>query len=275
MTGISFKKDGKIYDFTAGPFVLKKGDYVIVETEKGLAFGTVEIPPRLKSIPERKLKPVYRIAQPKDIEKHLTNLKLEKQAFDFCNKKIEERGLGMRLVDVQYFFDGSKITFFFTANSRVDFRELIKDLTKELKTRIELRQIGVRNQAKMVGGLGICGREICCSSYMKEFHIISIKMAKEQNLSMNPNKISGTCGRLLCCLRYEYDSYCDMKKGMPKIGKTVSTPSGDGKVIRQNILQDKITVIIDDIEKEFKVCEIKHIQKPKKNKMKVAKKNEE
>jgi len=260
MTGISFKKDGKIYDFTAGPFVLKKGDYVMVETEKGLAFGTVEIPPKLKPIPKRKLKPVYRMAQPKDIEKHMANLELEKQAFDFCNKKIEERSLTMKLVEAQYFFDGSKITFFFTADSRIDFRELIKDLTKELKTRIELRQIGIRNQAKMVGGLGICGREICCSSYMKEFHIISIKMAKEQNLSMNPNKISGTCGRLLCCLQYEYDSYCDMRKGMPKIGKTVTTPSGDGKVIRQNILQNKTTVIIDNIEKEFKVCDITHIK---------------
>jgi cell fate regulator YaaT (PSP1 superfamily) len=259
IVGICFKKCGKIYHFDPGHFVLKEGDEVIVKTEKGLGFGFVatSVRQRNTTVPDQQLKEVFRLATDEDRRQYRENLERGRQAYDYCKERIEKLGLLMRLVDVESFFDGSQIIFYFYADGRVDFRELVKDLVKKLRTRIELRQIGVRNKAKMIGGLGPCGRELCCSSYLVEFHSVSVKMAKEQNLSLNPSKISGACGRLMCCLKYEYNSYVEMKKGMPKVGKRVLTPAGPGKVIRQNVLGQQVSVLLDtQKEVEFPASEI-------------------
>ncbi|MEN6483510.1 MAG: regulatory iron-sulfur-containing complex subunit RicT, partial [Syntrophobacteraceae bacterium] len=199
-------------------------------------------------------KKIDRPATAEEIQTHHKNLELEQDAEHYCLERIAAHNLEMNLVDVEYFFDGSKIIFYFTAEGRVDFRELLKDLVRRLRTRVELRQIGIRNQAKMVGGLGGCGRPLCCASFLRNFHAVSIKMAKEQNLSLNPAKISGACGRLMCCLQYEYDSYRELKKDMPKLGKKVEIPEGRGKVIRQNIIGRAYTVQLEDgreIEKQM------------------------
>ncbi len=247
IVGVRFREGGKIYDFDPGHFVLSVGDYVMVKTEKGFTVGKVVTPPRRIDdetvFPE--LKKIFRLATEEDLKQYEEMLQKEKKAFDFCRERIEARGLPMRLVMVESLYDGSKITFYFTADGRVDFRELVKDLVKEFHTRIELRQVGVRNQAKMIGGIGSCGRELCCSGFMREFHPVSIKMAKEQNLSLNPSKISGACGRLMCCLKFEYESYMESKRGMPKLGKKIDTPMGRGKVIRQNIINKTVTVSLD------------------------------
>ena len=213
IVGIRFREGGKIYHFVPGHFVLKEGDEVIVKTEKGLAFGTVATPVRKRdpNFPRDQLKDVFRLANDNDRQQYRECLSREKEAHRFCLERIEKRNLPMTLVDVESFFDGSKIIFYFYADGRVDFRELVKDLVKKLHTRVELRQIGVRNKAKMIGGIGPCGRELCCASFLKEFHSVSVKMAKEQNLSLNPTKISGVCGRLMCCLKYEYADYLDIK----------------------------------------------------------------
>jgi cell fate regulator YaaT (PSP1 superfamily) len=259
IVGICFKKGGKIYHFDPGHFVLKEGDEVIVKTDKGLGFGFVatSVRQRNTTVPDQQLKEVFRLATDEDRRQYEENLERGRQAYDYCKERIEKLGLPMRLVDVESFFDGSQIIFYFYADSRVDFRELVKDLVKKLRTRIELRQIGVRNKAKMIGGLGPCGRELCCSSYLVDFHSVSVKMAKEQNLSLNPSKISGACGRLMCCLKYEYSSYVEMKKGIPKVGKRVSTPAGPGKVLRQNVLGQRVSVLLDtEKEVEFPVSEV-------------------
>jgi cell fate regulator YaaT (PSP1 superfamily) len=259
IVGICFKKGGKIYHFDPGHFVLKEGDEVIVKTDKGLGFGFVatSVRQRNTTVPDQQLKEVFRLATDEDRRQYQENLERGRQAYDYCKERIEKLGLPMRLVDVESFFDGSQIIFYFYADGRVDFRELVKDLVKKLRTRIELRQIGVRNKAKMIGGLGPCGRELCCSSYLVDFHSVSVKMAKEQNLSLNPAKISGACGRLMCCLKYEYNSYVEMKKGMPKVGKRVSTPAGPGKVIRQNVLGQQVSVLLDtQKEVEFPASEV-------------------
>ena len=259
IVGICFKKGCKIYHFDPGHFVLKEGDEVIVKTEKGLGFGFVatSVRQRIPTVPDQQLKEVFRLATDEDRRQYQENLERGRHAYDYCKERIEKLGLPMRLVDVESFFDGSEIIFYFYADGRVDFRELVKDLVKKLRTRIELRQIGVRNKAKMIGGLGPCGRELCCSSFLVDFHSVSVKMAKEQNLSLNPSKISGACGRLMCCLKYEYTSYVEMKKGMPKVGKRVSTPAGPGKIIRQNVLDQQVSVLLDtQKEVEFPAREV-------------------
>jgi len=247
VVGIRFRKGGKIYHFDPGDLLLTKGDFVIVHTEQGIGFGEVIDGPCNKDarIHPAEIKKIERLAIEDERQKHRENQEFEEEAKSFCLERIHAHKLVMHLVDVEYFYDRSKIIFYFTADGRVDFRELLKDLVRKLKTRVELRQIGIRNQAKMVGGLGSCGRPLCCATFLKNFHAVSIKMAKEQNLSLNPSKISGACGRLMCCLQYEYDVYKMLKKDMPKIGKKIETPEGHGKVIRQNIMDRSITVLLE------------------------------
>jgi cell fate regulator YaaT (PSP1 superfamily) len=245
---IQFYTAGKLYDFNAGNLDLQPGDKVIVETERGRSVATVVIAPRQYTEAESPegLKTVMRMALPEDLEASTRNATREKEAFDFCLAKIKERGMEMKLIRVEYLYDGSKAIFYFTADGRVDFRELVKDLAHAFRTRIEMRQIGVRDEAKMVGGIGICGRELCCSSFLREFEPVSVKMAKEQNLALNPTKISGQCGRLLCCLGYEYETYCTLRKCLPKCGKRVQCGGVDGEVIKLNVLDGSVTVKTDD-----------------------------
>ncbi|GBC59341.1 stage 0 sporulation protein [Desulfonema ishimotonii] len=246
--GVRFKPAGKVYDFDAGVFVLNCGDPVIVETEQGLGFGFVAVPPRPfdETASDRELKKVFRMAGEKDFEQREKNTALEKEARHFCLDCIKTLGLEMNLFAVESTFDASKLTFFFTAEGRVDFRELVKMLVREYRIRIEMRQVGIRNQAKMCGGLGRCGRALCCSTFIEKFEPVSIRMAKEQGLSLNPTKISGQCGRLMCCLTFENETYQFFKQKMPKIGKIVRTPNGDGKVIRHNVVGKKVTVRLED-----------------------------
>ena len=237
--GVRFKKAGKIYYFSPADFDIKRGQYVIVETARGIEFGECVI--GIKEISEDEivspLKCVIRIADEKDIMKHRENKAKEIEALDICLKKIKEHNLDMKLIDVEYTFDNNKVIFYFTADGRVDFRELVKDLATIFKTRIELRQIGVRDEAKMVGGLGPCGRPMCCSTFLGDFASVSIKMAKEQNLSLNPTKISGICGRLMCCLNYEQSTYEEIRKRLPKVGAIVKTEYGNGFVIGNSIVK--------------------------------------
>ncbi len=245
---VRFRAHGKVYNFDSGHFVLSQGDRVIVETEQGMAFGTVVSPPQPRSpkLMIHPLKPVYRLATPDDIEQAKLLEKKEEEALKFCQECIQKRQLPMHLVRVESLFDGSKMVFYFTAAKRVDFRELVRDLVQQFRIRIELRQIGVRHQAKMIGGLGNCGRPFCCSSFLQEFAPVSVRMAKEQNLSLNPSKISGCCGRLMCCLTYEFQTYMDLKSGLPKPGKIVSLPEGEGKIVRQNVLNQTVIVEMRD-----------------------------
>ena len=244
VVGIRFKKAGKIYYFDPAELDIKKGDYAIVETARGIEFGECVI--AIKEINEEEivapLKSVLRVADENDIKKHEENKSKEAEALEICLKKIEEHGLTMKLIDVEYTFDNNKVIFYFTADGRVDFRELVKDLATIFKTRIELRQIGVRDEAKMIGGLGPCGRPMCCSTFLGDFASVSIKMAKEQNLSLNPTKISGICGRLMCCLNYEQDTYEDIRKRMPQVGSIVDTPNGVGEVVSNNIVKESVRV---------------------------------
>ncbi len=253
IVGIQFRNSGKIYDFDSGHFVLKKGDKVVVVTEEGPAIGCVCTEPQNRATegPKRPLKKIFRLATKEELERYDRHCALEEDVYKFCLAKIKEKPIPMCLVSVERRFDGSKIVVYFTADGRVDFRELVKDLVKEFRTRIEMRQIGIRHQAKMVGGLGTCGRPLCCSSYLNSFAPVTIKMAKEQNLSLNPNKISGMCGRLMCCLTYEHEYYEEVKKGFPKVGRKVSTRYGEARVIRQNVLKETLTVALpsgDEIE---------------------------
>ena len=236
--GVRFKNMGKVYYFDPEEYELKIGDNVIVETARGVECGEVAM--ERKEIAEedivQPLKKLIRIATPDDLKKVAENAIKEKTAFDICVKKIAAHKLEMKLVNVEYTFDNSKILFYFTADGRVDFRELVKDLASVFRTRIELRQIGVRDEAKMLGGLGICGRPFCCSSFLSGFQPVSIKMAKEQGLSLNPVKISGTCGRLMCCLKYEQEAYADLLRRTPAVNSIVMTPAGKGVVVDQNII---------------------------------------
>ena len=242
--GIRFKEVGKVYYFSPKGKTVAAGDKVIVETARGVEYGEVVIPNRKieESGVVQPLKPIIRVATPKDEKTIKDNEAKEIEIMKVFVKKIAEHKLDMKPIDVDYTFDGSKILFYFTAESRVDFRELVKDLAGIYRTRIELRQIGVRDEAKMLGGLGICGREFCCSSFLGEFQPVSIKMAKEQSLSLNPTKISGTCGRLMCCLKYEQDCYEDLLKITPKVGAFVETPEGAGHVEEANILTGVLKV---------------------------------
>lgn len=267
VVGIRFKSVGKIYYFDPNGIELNKGDSAIVETARGIEFGEVVL--SNKEVTEEEivapLKKVLRKATEEDFKTMEENKEKEKSAFVECTKKIVEHNLEMKLVDVEYTFDHNKILFYFTADGRIDFRELVRDLAAMFKTRIELRQIGVRDEAKMLGGLGVCGRPLCCSVYLGEFEPVSIKMAKEQSLSLNPTKISGTCGRLMCCLKNEQDAYEDLLRRTPAVGSIVSTPDGKGNVTNTNLLKSLITVAIekDDekIIKEYKLDEIKIIKK--------------
>lgn len=245
--GIRFKKGGKVYDFDADGHIFSKGDYAVVETVRGVECGIVAKENRKISEDSivKPLKKVIRPASPDDIKRLEENKEKEKEAFKICEEKIEEHGLKMNLVDVEYTFDGSKILFYFTADGRVDFRELVKDLAFVFHTRIELRQIGVRDESRMLGGFGICGRPFCCNTFLSDFQPVSIKMAKEQGLSLNPVKISGTCGRLMCCLKYEQDSYEHLLRHTPKVGAIVETQKGRGRVVDNNLFSGMLKVSLD------------------------------
>ncbi len=246
--GIRFKTGGKVYDFSCGVFVLNIGDQVIVETEKGLGFGSVEIAPKLiekNNLPSKPLKTVFRKANAKDLNQVSKNRIFEREAHAYCLKSINKLGLKMNLFSVESTFDASRLTFFFTADGRVDFRQLVKTLVKQFRVRIEMRQVGIRNQAKMCGGMGRCGRVFCCSSFMEKFEPVSIRMAKQQGLSLNPTKISGQCGRLMCCLTFENETYKKLKQSFPKIGKVINTQKGRGKVTRHNIICNRLTVRLE------------------------------
>lgn len=245
--GVRFKKAGKIYYFDPLEYTIEKDSAVIVETARGIEFGQCVV--GVREISEKEifapLKPVIRVASPGDLHKHEQNRFKEKEAFTVCEKKITEHKLDMKLVDVEYTFDNSKVIFYFTADGRIDFRELVKDLAMLFRTRIELRQIGVRDEAKMLGGVGICGRSLCCSTWLGDFNSVSIKMAKEQNLSLNPTKISGICGRLMCCLNYEQEAYEEIRRRMPRAGSLVKTPRGKGDVVSNNIIKETVNVKIN------------------------------
>lgn len=257
--GVRFKKAGKIYYFNPGQMDIKKGDFVVVETARGIEFGECVV--GVKNLNENEivapLKNVIRKADNEDIEINRVNKAKEVDAFDICVEKIKAHKLDMKLIDVEYTFDNNKVIFYFTADGRVDFRELVKDLASIFRTRIELRQIGVRDEAKMTGGLGPCGRSLCCSTFLGEFAPVSIKMAKEQNLSLNPTKISGICGRLMCCLNYEQETYEEIRKRMPKVGSIVNTPYGKGEVTSSSVVKEsvKVKVNVGD-EEDIKVVSI-------------------
>ncbi|KLV22194.1 stage 0 sporulation protein [Niallia circulans] len=260
VVGIRFKKAGKIYYFDPNELIIQKGDFVIVETVRGVEFGRVVIGP--KKVDENDvvlpLKKVLRIADHKDQMIVAENKVAAKEAYDVCCEKVTLHELDMKLVDVEYTFDRNKIIFYFTADGRVDFRELVKDLASIFRTRIELRQIGVRDEAKMLGGIGPCGRMLCCSTFLGDFEPVSIKMAKDQNLSLNPTKISGLCGRLMCCLKYENDDYEAAKELLPDLGDWIDTPDGKGKVVGLNILERVLQVEISEQERvlEYTLDEI-------------------
>ena len=269
--GVRFKSAGKTYYFDPLDLNIRQGDHVIVETSRGMEYGDVVM--GRKSIEDeqfrKNVKSVIRIATDEDTEKYRKNKELEREAYKICLEKIKNHGLEMKLVEVEYTFDGSKILFYFTADGRVDFRELVKDLATVFKTRIELRQIGVRDEAKTLGSVGVCGRGLCCSQFLGEFAPVSIKMAKEQGLSLNPTKISGACGRLMCCLKYEQDTYEELLKVTPRQGTLVKTPDGSGTVEYVSLLKGLVKVKLDDENektlKEFKVSDVKILKRNNKN----------
>ncbi|MGE5613958.1 MAG: stage 0 sporulation family protein [Bacillota bacterium] len=266
VVGVRFKKAGKVYYFDPDQLDIDVGTKVIVETARGVEFGEVVIPAREVNEEEivAPLKKVMRIATEEDVRHAQENNRKEKEAFGICLQKIKDHNLEMKLIDVEYTFDNNKILFYFTADGRVDFRELVKDLAAVFKTRIELRQIGVRDESKMMGGIGVCGRELCCCSYLGEFQPVSIKMAKEQGLSLNPAKISGACGRLMCCLKYEQEAYDHIIKRAPKVGAIVETPDGQGVVEETYLIKEIVKVKLDkDNEtdlKSYKIDEVKIIK---------------
>lgn len=274
--GVRFRKAGKIYFFDPVDLEIKTGDNVIVETARGIEYGNVVI--GMRDVPEdqivQPLKPVIRIATPADIEVENNNKQKEKRAYSICLEKIAKHGLEMKLIDCEYTFDNNKLLFYFTADGRIDFRELVKDLAAVFKTRIELRQIGVRDETKIIGGIGICGRPLCCNTFLSEFDPVSIKMAKEQNLSLNPTKISGVCGRLMCCLKNEQEAYEELNSKLPTVGDVVETVDQlKGEVQSVSVLKQLVKVIVhlenDEKEvREYKVEELKF--KPKRRKEKIA-----
>jgi cell fate regulator YaaT (PSP1 superfamily) len=248
MVGIRFKPTGKIYHFDPGAFVLSVGDAVVVETKQGFGLGTVASSPETieADVKIRELKKVFRLANEQDFIQVRKNMEMEQTAHAYCLSCIKKLDLKMHLFSVESTFDGSKLTFFFTADGRVDFRQLVKMLVQKLGVRIEMRQVGIRHQAKICGGIGRCGRQICCSTFIEQFDPVSIRMAKEQNLSLNPTKISGQCGRLMCCLAFEYHTYKELRKQFPKIGKTVQAPQGKGRVVRHNTIGNRVTIRLED-----------------------------
>ena len=244
IVSVKFHHAGRHYDFNAQALQLGPGNRVVVETDRGRALAVVVSEPR-EILPDQApegLKSILRIASDEDVAQAAANTGRERDALRFCRERVQSRGMEMKMVRAEYAFDGSKIVFYFTAEGRIDFRELVKDLAHHFHTRIEMRQIGVRDEAKLVGGLGICGRELCCCSFLTEFYPVSVKMAKEQGLALNPVKISGQCGRLLCCLSYEFEAYCDLRKGMPKCGKKVGWNNQEWEVVAQNVLSRQVTL---------------------------------
>jgi len=270
--GVRFRTAGKIYYFDPLRFTIKRGDHVIVETARGIEFGTVVLPSG--EVEDDKvvqpLKPVLRLATQKDKEQEKANREKEKEAFKICLEKIKKHNLDMKLIDAEYTFDNNKVLFYFTADGRVDFRELVKDLAAVFKTRIELRQIGVRDETKLVGGIGICGRVLCCHSYLSDFAPVSIKMAKEQNLSLNPAKISGVCGRLMCCLNNEEEIYEELNRKLPNVGDFVTTDDGlKGEVQSVNILRQLVKVLVEvNDEKELKEYKVEQLRFKRRHKNK-------
>lgn len=252
VAGVRFKNAGKVYYFDPDDLDVKLNDNVIVETARGMEFGTITMD--AAEIKEedvvQPLKKIVRIANEEDQKRHDENEQKKAKALILCQEKIDKHNLEMKLIDVEYTFDNNKIIFYFTADGRVDFRELVKDLAGVFKMRIELRQIGVRDEAKMLGGIGSCGKGLCCASWLSDFEPVSIKMAKVQNLSLNPTKISGICGRLMCCLKYENDVYMELRKGLPDYGEKVKTPDGMGKVMDTNILESKVKVRLYNGDKD-------------------------
>ncbi|MDY4947961.1 MAG: stage 0 sporulation family protein [Clostridium cadaveris] len=262
VVGVRFKKAGKVYYFDPTNLKIDKSTYVIVETARGVEFGECVIGEKEVSEEDivSPLKNVLRIADETDIVKHEQNKAKEKDAFEICLGKIEQHKLTMKLIDVEYTFDNNKVIFYFTADGRVDFRELVKDLATIFKTRIELRQIGVRDEAKMIGGLGPCGRPLCCSAFLGDFASVSIKMAKEQSLSLNPTKISGICGRLMCCLNYEQQTYEEIRKRLPKAGAVVKTELGKGEVVSNSVVKETVKVKLkinnEEVMENFKITDV-------------------
>ena len=279
--GVRFRQAGKIYFFDPLDYRVEVGQHVIVETARGIEYGHVVLGP--KEVEEDKviqpLKEVIRVASPEDDEKALENKEKEKEAYKICLEKIKKHGLEMKLIDAEYTFDNNKVLFYFTADGRIDFRELVKDLASVFKTRIELRQIGVRDETKILGGIGICGRPLCCNTYLSEFVPVSIKMAKEQNLSLNPTKISGVCGRLMCCLKNEEETYEYLNSPLPNVGDFVTTVDGlRGEVQSVSVLRQlvKVIVTLSNEDKEVREYKIKDIRfKPKKRKEKTQITDEE
>lgn len=277
--GVRFRQAGKIYYFSPGKLKIQTGDHVIVETARGLEYGYVVI--GNKEVDDSKvvqpLKPVLRMATEQDTRQAEENKEKEKEAFKICLEKIRKHKLEMKLIDVEYTFDNNKVLFYFTADGRIDFRELVKDLASVFRTRIELRQIGVRDETKIRGGIGICGRPLCCHTYLSEFAPVSIKMAKEQNLSLNPTKISGVCGRLMCCLTNEEETYEELNSHLPSNGDHVTTPEGlRGDVQSVNVLRQlvKVVVTLDNDEKEireYKATELKFKPRRRKKEQKLSK----
>lgn len=274
--GVRFREAGKIYYFSPGKRKISRGDQVIVETARGVEMGRVVLGE--KEVPEEEivspLKEVTRIATEEDLKRVKRNREKEKEAFVICDQKIKKHQLQMKLVGAEYTFDNNKLLFYFTADGRIDFRELVKDLASVFRTRIELRQIGVRDETKMMGGIGICGRELCCKTFLSDFAPVSIKMAKEQNLSLNPGKISGLCGRLMCCLKNEYETYEYLNSRLPGVGDFVTTPDGvKGQVQSVNVLRQTVKVLTEqgDVKEvqEYKVSQLKF--RPRKKKVKVTK----
>ncbi len=275
VVGIRFRNTGKIYYFKPKNLDLKKGDHVIVETAVGVEYGEVALEKKQVTDDQVKkpVKEIMRKANEKDDQKYAQNQEKEKKAFQTCKEKIKKHGLEMKLIKVEYTFDGKKIMFYFTADGRVDFRELVKDLASVFRTRIELRQVGVRDEAKLIGGIGMCGRELCCSTFLPSFAPVTIKMAKEQNLSLNPTKISGICGRLMCCLKNEQESYEYLNSNLPDVGEKVKTFDGfEGEVASVNVIKQEVKIVVEEDEdreiKTYNVSELKF--KPKKKKFDLA-----
>ena len=273
--GVRFRQAGKIYNFSPADFQVKVGDHVIVETARGIEYGSVV--QGIREVADDKvimpLKSVIRIATEEDDKKAIENNEKEKKAFKICKEKIAKHGLEMKLIETEYTFDNNKVLFYFTADGRIDFRELVKDLASVFKTRIELRQVGVRDETKMLGGIGICGRPLCCNTYLSEFIPVSIKMAKEQSLSLNPTKISGICGRLMCCLKNEQEAYEELNSNLPDIGEKVKTFDGfKGEVVSVNVLRQKVKIVVEvDDERQIKEYAIDELKfKPKKKKFNLA-----
>jgi len=241
---VTFKTAGKLYGFDADGLLFARGALVVVESERGAALATIADPAAEVAAAELGTRPpkILRKADARDVARHEENLQKEHEARRLCLARIRDRGMSMKLIQVDYLFDASKAIFYFCAEGRVDFRELVRDLAQALHTRIEMKQIGARDETKLIGGIGPCGRELCCSTWLREFQAVSVKMAKEQGLSLNPSKLSGMCGRLKCCLRYEYDTYLELRRGLPRVGAQVTSLKGDGEVVRQNVLRQTTIV---------------------------------